>query len=204
MFFTLLCALVEQLLNQALKLDNDLISNLASSKNKRLVVELTDIKQSVSILFDGKQFHFFNRADGEADCKITSNLDTLMELKDPALVTSLIRQGRLDLEGDIKLAQHYSGAFAALDIDWADKLSPYLGDAASFNLVKALKKMALEGKQQLSKSQTSFTQLLQDELKVAIHPLEAKLFKNQTRETFAQVEQLEQRINQLTQKVTGD
>lgn len=203
MFFTLLCAVVEQLLNQAIKLDSGLRSNLIDTKHKRLVIELSDLKQSFSLVFDGKQLHFHNCADAPAECKITSNIDTLMELKDPALVTSLIRQGKLDLEGDIKLAQQYSTAFSKLDIDWADKLSAYLGDAASYNLVNTLKQFAHHSAQQLNKSQSCFTQLLQDELKVAIHPLEAKLFKNQTREAFSQVEQLEQRINQLTQKVIG-
>lgn len=203
MFFTLLCAVVEQLLNQAIKLDSGLRSNLIDTKHKRLVIELSDLKQSFSLVFDGQQLHFHNCADAPAECKITSNIDTLMELKDPALVTSLIRQGKLDLEGDIKLAQQYSTAFSKLDIDWADKLSAYLGDAASYNLVNTLKQFAHQSAQQLNKSQSCFTQLLQDELKVAIHPLEAKLFKNQTREAFSQVEQLEQRINQLTQKVIG-
>ena len=197
MLFSLVSAALEQLLNQLIKLDNLFIDELSGAVRKQLSVEIHDIKLALTIIFDGRQFIVLPAADKQNDCYISGDLNTLLELKKPENVTQLIRSGKLTLEGDLHLAQSYSKAFSQLNIDWADNLSAYFGDGPAYTLVAFIKNCTEKSKQQLSVSQLTFTSLLQDELKVSIHPLEAQLFKQQCRALQQELSQLEQRVNKL-------
>ena len=197
MLTTLACAAIENALNLLLDKEPSLKLALEQVKHQTLAVEIRDWHTTYALTFTGKQFMLFNNYQEQAECKISAHLETLPELKDPSIMTQLIRQDKLDLEGDLHLAQAYSGAFAKLDIDWAEHLSAYIGDAPAQLIVEK----SQQTKTCLSHSATTFagtfTQLMQDELKVAIHPLELQQFKQHTRALKQHAAQLEQRIEQL-------
>lgn len=197
MVSSLISAAIEQLLNQLIKLDGQFVSELHAATRKQLTIDVTDISLFITLLFDGQRFHVLPKGDSQSDCLIRADLSTLLELKQPEKVTQLIRSGKLDLEGDLNLAQQYSKAFNALNIDWVDNLSSYLGDGPAYTLVNGIKHAVSNAKKQSAVSQTTFTSLLQDELKVSIHPLEAQLFKQQCRSLQQGLAQLEQRVDKL-------
>ena len=93
MVFTLVSAVLEQLLNQLIKLDEKLVSALTSAAHKQLSIEITDLSLSLKILFDGNKFIVLPQADSVSDCFISADLDTLLELKKPEKITQLIRSG---------------------------------------------------------------------------------------------------------------
>jgi ubiquinone biosynthesis protein UbiJ len=197
MLTTLVCAAIENALNLLLDKEPSLKLALDQVKHQTLAIEIRDWHTTYALTYTGQQFMLFNNYQEQAECKISAHLETLPELKDPSVMTQLIRQDKLDLDGDLHLAQAYSGAFAKLDIDWAEHLSTYICDAPAQLIVEK----GQQTKACLSHSATTFagtfTQLMQDELKVAIHPLELQQFKQHTRAIKQHAAQLEQRIEQL-------
>ncbi|MFY8351689.1 ubiquinone biosynthesis accessory factor UbiJ [Pseudoalteromonas sp. SSM20] len=197
MVSSLIAASIEQLLNRLIKLDNEFINDLTPAVRQQLTVEVTDLNAVMTVIFDGAKFHILPNGDASSDCFISADLNTLLELKKPENVTQLIRSGKLNLDGDLNLAQHYSKAFNNLDIDWADNLSRYFGDGPASTLVNFIKQTTHKLKQQRKITETTITSLLQDELKVSIHPLEAQLFKQHCRALQQNLAQLEQRVDKL-------
>ena len=180
-------SLIERVLNKVLQLDATLIDKLSAVKHKPLKVDIRNWQQKIVLTFDGKLLHLYSASDE----------DTLLVLKDPAMLTQLIRQDKLDLQGDLNVAQAYSAAFSGLDIDWPEQLSHYIGDAPAQQLyiqLNTLRSKERKARQQIS---TTLTSLCQDELAVTIHPLELEQFKQQNRALKGQVAAIEQRINAL-------
>ncbi|AOT06463.1 ubiquinone biosynthesis accessory factor UbiJ [Pseudoalteromonas luteoviolacea] len=198
MWISVLTAIAEQAINRLLTLEPNLAADLQGGAHKVLALTLTDLNLSCALHYNGEYCFVYGSYHDDADCHITTSLDCIGELKDPSQLTRLIRNGQLDLEGDLHLAQLYSKAFGNLDIDWAEHLSRYLGDAGAEHFVSSAKQCSNKAQQHKKSYQQVVTQLCQDELNVAIHPLELQQFKAQTRALSSQLAALEQRINTLT------
>ncbi|MBB1452022.1 SCP2 sterol-binding domain-containing protein [Pseudoalteromonas sp. SG43-1] len=191
-------SLIERVLNQALSLDPQLSQKLNAVKHKRLVVEIRDWQQSIQLVYSADQLHLYSAQSNEnADCMISADIETLLALKNPAMLTQLIRQDKLDLQGDLNIAQTYSNAFSGIDIDWPEQLSKYIGDAPAQQLYLHLKELKQKSSKTNTKISTMLTSLCQDELAITIHPLELERFKQKNRELKGQVAAVEQRINAL-------
>ena len=194
-----LLSLVERIINQLLQLDPQLQGKLAAIADKQLLIEIRDWQQSILCVYSDEQIHLYSTQERSFDCMISADIDTLLALKDPSMLTQLIRQDKLDLQGDLNLAQGFSNAFAELDIDWPEHFSRYIGDAPAQQLWLSIQALKRRGSQTKSKLESTLTTLCQDELAVTIHPLELAEFKQQNRQLKSQVSQLEMRINALLQ-----
>ncbi|MBQ4800592.1 SCP2 sterol-binding domain-containing protein [Pseudoalteromonas sp. MMG006] len=191
-------SLIERVLNQALNLDPQLSQKLSTVKHQRLVVEVRDWQQSIQLIYSDEQLHLYSALNNEnADCMISADINTLLALKNPAMLTQLIRQDKLDLQGDLNIAQTYSSAFSSLDIDWPEQLSNYIGDAPAQLLFQNLTMLKHQGTKAHTKISTMLSSLFQDELAITIHPLELEQFKQQNRALKSKVAAVEQRINTL-------
>ncbi|OUS73814.1 ubiquinone carrier protein [Pseudoalteromonas sp. A601] len=199
MLTNFIVALVERILNTSLKLDTTLIDKLEPVSHKRLLIDIRDWQQQFLLVFTKQGIHLYSTNEQQFDCMISGDIETLLALKNPAMLTQLIRQDKLDLQGDLNIAQGFSNAFSAMDIDWPEHLSRYLGDAPAQQLWQIMQRAKHQALVTDNKVTATLTQLCQDELKVTIHPLELDQFKQQTRQLKGQVAQLEQRINQLLQ-----
>ncbi|MCG7545220.1 SCP2 sterol-binding domain-containing protein [Pseudoalteromonas sp. MM17-2] len=189
----------EKLANRLILLDPQLQQRLQQINTQVLVLHIRDWQQYVSVHYGdaGLMLQAHKEAPEQHQCFISADTDTLMKLKDPSLLTQLIRQDKLDLEGDIHLAQAYSQAFNDLDIDWPEHWSKYIGDAPAQLLWQTLSKGKAQAQQSLTKLDHIVPTLLQDELKVSIHPLELEQFTRQSRQLKSDVQHLEQRIDAL-------
>ncbi|GGE97906.1 MAG: SCP2 sterol-binding domain-containing protein [Pseudomonadota bacterium] len=194
-----LLSLVERIINQLLPLDPQLKGKLAAIADKQLLIEVRDWQQSILCVYSDEQIHLYSTQERSFDCMISADINTLLALKDPSMLTQLIRQDKLDLQGDLNLAQGFSNAFAELDIDWPEHFSRYIGDAPAQQLWLSFQALKRRGSQTKSKLENTLTTLCQDELSVTIHPLELAEFKQQNRQLKSQVSQLEMRINALLQ-----
>lgn len=194
-----LLSLVERIINQLLQLDPQLQGKLAAIADKQLLIEIRDWQQSILCVYSDEQIHLYSTQERSFDCMISADINTLLALKDPSMLTQLIRQDKLDLQGDLNLAQGFSNAFAELDIDWPEHFSRYIGDAPAQQLWLSIQALKRRSSQTKSKLENTLTTLCQDELAVTIHPLELAEFKQQNRQLKSQVSQLEMRINALLQ-----
>jgi ubiquinone biosynthesis protein UbiJ len=201
MLSQLIIALIESVLNQAIKLSPQLHTSLSAIKHKTLQLNIKDWQQAFILLYTGEKFIILTTDEKQADCIICASIETLLELKDPAKITKLIRENKLDLEGDIQLAQAYSSAFSKIEIDWPEQLSSYLGDGMSHRVTLGVKTLHSQQQKLVEKLKATTAHTLQDELKVAMHPIELTIFKNDNRQLTSDLDVLEHRINILMQSV---
>jgi ubiquinone biosynthesis protein UbiJ len=192
-----LLSLVERVVNHVLQLDTSLKDRLAAIADKQLLIEIRDWQQRILCVYSKEQMHLYSTEELSFDCMISADINTLLTLKNPAMLTQLIRQDKLDLQGDLNIAQGFSNAFAELDIDWPEHFSRYIGDAPAQQLWLSLQTLKTRGTQMKGKLEKTLTTLCQDELAVTIHPLELAEFKQQNRQLKSQVSQLEMRVNAL-------
>ncbi|MCF2859697.1 SCP2 sterol-binding domain-containing protein [Pseudoalteromonas sp. SMS1] len=197
MWISVLTAVTEQIVNRLITLEPSLRQDLRDAEHRVLAVTLTDLNLSCALHYNGDHCFVYGNYLDSADCHITTALDTVSELKDPSQLTRLIRANKLDLQGDIHLAQAYSKAFSNLKIDWAEHVSRYLGDAGAQHLVNTIGQGKSRAQKHCETFEDIFTQLCQDELNVTVHPLELEQFKSQTRALSQHLSALEQRINAL-------
>lgn len=196
-------AAIETLANRLISLDPQVQTRLAKVQGQSLVVHVRDWQQFISVVYasEGLMLQVHDAQPEHSDCFISADTDTLMKLKDPSRLTQLIRQHKLDIDGDIHLAQAFSQAFSELDIDWPEHWSQYIGDAPAQLLWQAVSQGKARALEAQGKLDHILLTLLQDELKVSIHPLELTQFTRQNRQLKSDVQQLEQRLDKLLAQV---
>ena len=60
----------------------------------------------------------------------------LLDFKKEQQITELIKQEKLDVHGDIKIAQQFAQIAESLEIDWATELAKYIGDIPTYKLTQ--------------------------------------------------------------------
>ncbi|QTH63027.1 SCP2 sterol-binding domain-containing protein [Psychrosphaera ytuae] len=191
-----LLSIAEPMLNHVLQYDSDASNKLKKLNNKSLSVELTDLSVNLTVkVFDNKVF--VSGQSEPADCVIKTSLDGLQKLSDAAQITAMIRQGQLDLEGDLHVAQGFSGLLMDNDIDWQEWLSEYLGDAMTFKLSQAIKKQKTHWARKKRDLDYTAQSALVDELRVTPDRIEVERFVADVDQLNAQTERLTLEIQKL-------
>lgn len=191
-----LLSIAEPMLNHVLQYDSDASNKLKKLNNKSLSVELTDLSVNLTVkVFDNKVF--VSGQSEPADCVIKTSLDGLQKLSDAAQITAMIRQGQLDLEGDLHVAQGFSGLLMDNDIDWQEWLSEYLGDAMTFKLSQAIKKQKTHWARKKRDLDYTAQSALVDELRVTPDRIEIERFVADVDQLNAQTERLTLDIQKL-------
>ncbi|MEC8208569.1 MAG: SCP2 sterol-binding domain-containing protein, partial [Pseudomonadota bacterium] len=91
-----LLSLVERIINHVLQLDPAVKNKLASIADKQLLIEIRDWQQSILCVYSDEQIHLYSTQERSFDCMISADINTLLALKDPSMLTQLIRQDKLD------------------------------------------------------------------------------------------------------------
>lgn len=201
----ILHAIAETVVNPLVKLDVNSAERLSKLRGKRLIVFLDELSWPVELAFEGEiSIHEFSmdwqqasEHDAENECRLKLSLGTLNELKDSRQITRLIREHKLDLEGDIHVAQKVSALFQELDIDWEEVLSDKIGDVAAHQLLKSIKRAKSHMQKQAFMFNDTLAAFLIDEKQLAAHRLQVIDFSDQVTDVRDAAERLSARIQQL-------
>lgn len=189
-------SLIEPAVNALLKQDVSAQKKLNKLDGKSFAVSLTNLSIQVKLSVQQHTLRFSNNMEG-ADCKIITTSDQLKQLSDASLLTKLIREEKLELEGDLAIAQAFSALFLDNNVNWQQVLSQYVGDGLAYRIITTLTSL----KQFIDVKSTDLTyttsSLLTDELKVAPTGVEVDLFSQQVDQITAKVEQLSIQIQKL-------
>jgi len=198
LFSQALCSALEALINKALVLN---VANIALDKldQKTLTVKLSELSFPLSFSVNSENIIVTNIKE-RADCTITTSIETLQTLKKEQNLTALIKQNKLDLEGDIKIAQQFSALAEKIDIDWQSELAKHIGDIPTYKLEQL-------GKNILSKIRFAANQIKLDaseyiiyEKKLVVTKSKINQFSQHVNLLAKETNQLESRINKLTLK----
>lgn len=195
----LVTAVVETSLNVLLRQDLESQRRLRRLKGKTLRVRLTDINKELIFVFS-HQIDVLAKFEGEADCALALAVSTAPKLKDKTKLTALIKQDLLLLDGDIDVAQKFSDLLSGLNVDIAQWLSGYTGDALAHTFVRGAERRAQWVKDVYQKQQEYVAQLLVEEWRIAPGALELAYFSDKVEDAQYQMSLLDKRLNALEKK----
>lgn len=187
---------IEPLLNSLLKNDASAQEKLAKLDNKSFAVQLTNLSIQVKLSVNNGNLYFSNNLEG-ADCTVITSTDQLKQLSDASQLTKLIREDKLELEGDLAIAQGFSALLMDNNIDWQKALAKYVGDGMAYRIVEKVENLARLFNNKSTDANYTLSSLMTDELKVAPTAAEVADFSTQVDDISAQVDRLSSQLTQL-------
>ncbi len=176
---------IELLINKVLSLDTSEI-DLNKLEQKTLTIVLSELNFPISLsVYNNKVI--VSGLTERANCTINTSIKTLLALKAEQQLTELIKQDKLDLTGDIKVAQQFVQLAENLNIDWQSELAIHIGDMPTHKLMQV-------GKQVADKLQFASKQIKADASEYIVH--EKRLVV-----TRSQIEQFNQQVSQISNQV---
>ncbi len=203
MHIQLLSSTIELIVNQAISIGHASEQSLAKLEHKSLVLQLAEIDTSFCMSVDGDHILVTNpeHIDDSFDCLIKTSISTLIQLKNEQQLTQLIKEDKLDIIGDIKVAQQYASLFESLDIDWRSELEKHLGDIATYKLLHLAKQVGNKVSFARKQVTADATEWLVHEKKWLVTQLETLWFEDQVSELGQQMQSLASRFDALYSKV---
>ncbi|WP_318496275.1 ubiquinone biosynthesis accessory factor UbiJ [Photobacterium leiognathi] len=190
---------VETALNQLIKDDADSQRRLTRLRGKVISVKLNEFNKTMYFVFS-HQIDVLAGFEGEVDCQLALNLSVLLELRQQANLTQLIKADKLALDGDLQLAQHFSSLLSGLKPDFEDKLSEYTGDVVAHTLVSSVKSGSRFIRQGIKNRQRDLAEVITEEWRLLPQPLEMMHFCDQVDDLKSDVARFEARLNQLLER----
>ena len=199
-FQPLMTAVIEKSLNTLIKDDPALVRRLARLKGQVIQLHLKEVNQTLTFIFS-QQIDVLAAYEGQPDCSLSLNLSVLPELRDQANITRLIKQDKLELDGDIHLAQKFSQLMVDCKPDIEEWLSRLTGDIVAHTLVQNTKNIGSFFASQIEKHQRYFGQAITEEWKLAPGALEVTYFCDQVDDLRSQASCVAARLDALIQQV---
>lgn len=192
----LLCSALEVLINKALTLSLNGTDALNKLEQKTLTIQLSEIGFPLSFTVNANEI-FVSTLTEPTDCCIDTSIKTLLQLQKEQQLTELIKQNKLDISGDIKVAKQFALVAETLDIDWQSELAKYIGDIATYKLAQAgkfiSKKLGFASRQ----IQADASEWLVHEKRLVVTTSEVTSFNLHVTDISSQVEALAVKIEQL-------
>jgi len=186
---------LELLINKALSLN---ISNVELKKleQKTLTIILSELNFPISLSVDNGSILVSGLTE-RADCTINTSIKTLQKLKAEQQLTELIKQDKLDLSGDIKIAQQFSSLAENLDIDWQSELATHIGDVPTHKLVQLSKTVADKFKFAGKQINADASEYIVHEKRLVVTRGQIEHFSQQVNKVSNQVDEIAIRIANL-------
>lgn len=203
MLSQLLCAVIERVLNKSLVLHTNEINGdlpLAALEQKTLTLTLNELSNPISLTVHHKRVLVTSLTDN-SDCTIATSIATLRELRAEQALTQLIKEGKLDVIGDIKVAQQFAQVADKLSIDWQSELATHIGDIPTHKLVSVSQKLKAKLASVSNTLHTDVSEYLVHEKGLAVCASEINTFNQAVSDITLQTQAVEKRIAALLQRL---
>ncbi|MGL4205199.1 MAG: ubiquinone biosynthesis accessory factor UbiJ [Aeromonadaceae bacterium] len=171
----LLSATLENALNRLLAQDSSSAERARPLRGKVLRLEIRELRP-LWFIFSAQRIDLLTHFDGPADAGVSLDLAALPRLRDKNQLSSLIREGKVDLQGDPALFNCFAILLGELEIDWEGKLARYLGDVPAHLLCRQARQLHQGLARQLEISRQDLAEYLTEEARLAPGPLEVACF----------------------------
>ena len=193
-----LSAAIEKIINKALSLNTNNNTQLISLDQKTLAIKLTELGFPLCFSVNNNDI-LVTKLIERSDCTITSSIKTLKTLQKEQQLTELIKQNKLEIEGDLKVAQQFANIAEHLDIDWQSEIAKHIGDIPTYKLGQAVKVVNKKVAFATEQIQADVSEWLVHEQRLAVTKNQLEHFNKQVDEVNQQVTHIETRIKQLTE-----
>lgn len=198
---TPLCtALLERALNGALYRDRALQSARQRLAGRVLQIALAELDRPFFLSFSQQQVDVLAAWEGAVDCRVSTRLAVLPQLRARRRLAALMHAGDLRVDGDIQVVQQL---VALLDLaEWApaEFLAPYTGDIVAQGVCSAVQKGAQAFGSTLCRQRDYARDALIEEWRLAPGVLEYAWFQDEVTALQRQEAALAQRLAQLEKR----
>lgn len=199
-FKPLVTAAIEVALNRFLWRENALKPARQRLHGKVLRVALNEFSSPLVLVFGSQQVDVLSAWEGEADCTVTTRASVLPRLRDRQQLTSLIRSGSLEVQGDIQVVQNFVALADLAEFDLAELLAPWTGDIVAEGASKLLRGGAAFLRRGVQRQQHYIAGALTEEWRMAPGSLEVAWFAEETAAAARDVDALVKRLEKLEAK----
>jgi len=196
-----LCSTIEYAVNKALAFNIKGNNVLKALEQKTLTLVLTELGFPLSFSINENKILVTSLIE-RSDCTIKTSVKTLLELKKEQQITELIKQEKLDVQGDIKVAQLFANIAESLEIDWQSEIAKHIGDIPTYKLSKFGKNVAKNFNSATQQIQADASEWLVHEKRLVVTSSQLHRFSQQVSEVSRQADTLSERIQRLAQKAS--
>lgn len=179
MLMLLLTATLETALKRLLYQDGLLKPARQRLKGKVLRFELAEMDSPVILVFGETQADVLAAWDGPADCTVRTRFSALPALCRRQQLPLLIKQGSLEVDGDLQVVQQFVALLDMTEVDPAELLAPYLGDIVAEGLTQKLHAHGRGLRRRLSERQTRLGLAVTEEWRLSPSALELAWFNDE-------------------------
>ena len=187
----LITAGLETALNRMLYRDRSLKAARQRLVGQVLTLRLEELSHPLVLVFSEQQLDVLSDWQDSSDCTVITQLKTLPKLRDRQQLTSLIRSGELQVEGDLQVVQRFSALIDLAELDPAEYLAPWIGDIAAQGISQAAQRGLRLLRGEVARRQDYLGQALTEEWRVAPGALELAWFSEE-------VDAMERSLDALT------
>lgn len=199
-FTSLVTASIERMLNSFLYQPRALKASRQRLQGKVLRVVLQEFTAPLVLVFSENQVDVLSQWEGEADCSVITRLSVLPKLRDKQQLTTLIRSGGLEVQGDIQVVQNLSSLLDLAEFSPEELLAPWTGDIAAHGIGKALSSSIDIISKRAKRSKRYMAEALTEEWRLAPGSLEVAWFAEESAALAHAVDALARRLEKLEGK----
>jgi len=189
---------LERTINALIALDPDTARRLAGLHGRVVRITLSGVGIELNLVpgHDGR-LQVVGSLEGDPDCTISGSPIDLLRASDRENGPAQLFAGRVRIDGDNALAQHFSEALAGLDIDWEEQLSQLTGDIAAHEIGRGVRSLRREGSRLGDSAGRNLSEYLTEEARLLPHRFEVEDFVTDVDTLRDDVERLAARITLL-------
>lgn len=196
-------ATLEQLLNQAIRLDPETPKRLSPLHGRVIELQLVGLGLSLFLIPEPNGIQLLSAFEGEADCTLRGTPLDLARMRGSQESANQLFRGSVEISGDSHLAQQFGDFLAGLDIDWEEQLSKLTGDVIAHEIGNATRALLSWGRSQSQTFEQNLQEYLQEELRLTPSRLEIDPFFSDVDRLRDDVERLEARIARLVKEAAS-
>lgn len=189
-------AVLESVINAALRLDPDTVSRLALLAGKVIAVDLRGLDVTLFLLPGSDGLRLMGHYEGEPDTRLQGTPVALLRLNRGRPGEGLF-SGEVRIAGDIELGQRMQRVLGGLEIDWEEQLSRLTGDLLARQLGRRVSGLLQWGREAGDRLQYALADYLQEERRDLPSRYEVSGFLDGVDELRSGVDRLQARLQRL-------
>ncbi len=195
-----LTATLEALINKALLLNQNKQLPINAIFGKTLTLKIAELTFPLSFTVSAQSVQtkiVVSRLTECSDCTVLTSFSTLKKLKADQQLTQLIKQGELDVLGDVKIAQQFAAIAQSLEIDWQTEVAKNIGDVPTHKILKFGNKITKVVAKQSTQLTADMGEYIVHEKRLVVTNSQIKRFNQQVSDVSNKVDKINHRINKL-------
>jgi len=195
-----LCSAIEFAVNQALTLNIHGVKRLTILEQKTFTIQLTELGFPLSFSVNENKVLVTSLTE-RSDCTVNTSIKTLLALKKQQQITELIKEEKLEVNGDLKVAQQFANIAESLEIDWQSELAKHIGDIPTYKLSQFGSNLIKKFNFATQQIQADASEWLVHEKRLVVTASQINHFNQQVNSLISKTNDLAERIEKLANTV---